>query len=69
METLLHWVMGLGGLVAAVAGGILFFFGDRLAAADQRASRPNAMSPAAQRRFGLIMMLVGIAFILLTFIF
>ena len=68
MEILLIAIMGIGGLMALLAGGALWLFGDRLRAADERAGRNNAkaMTPAAQRRFGMIMTIVGALFVLAT---
>ena len=68
MEVFLILVMGIGGLMALLAGGALVLFGDRMRAADERAGRVNAksMTPAAQRRFGIIMTVVGALFVLAT---
>ena len=72
MEELLKLIMAGGGLVALVAGGWLFLYGDPFRARAERAGRPRpatAMSPAAERRFGLAMAMVGAAFLaLLLFI-
>jgi hypothetical protein len=68
MELLLKFIMGLGGLTALVAGGWLYLFGDPFRAKAEREGRPRpvkAMSPEAERRYGLVMALVGAAFILL----
>jgi hypothetical protein len=69
MESLLIWIMGGGGLVALVAGGWLYLYGDPFRARAERAGGPRppgAMSPAAERRFGLIMAVLGAVFLLLA---
>ncbi|MEG3088060.1 hypothetical protein [Sphingomonas sp. PB4P5] len=71
MVTFLYGMMILGGAVAFIGGLVLLVFGEQLRARDERAGRitDKYPTPQAQRRLAIILTVIGLACLLLAFIF
>ncbi|WP_260599587.1 hypothetical protein [Sphingomonas endolithica] len=71
MVTLLYGMMILGGAIAFIGGGVLLVFGKQMRARDEAAGRITAKypTPQAQRRLAIVITAIGLACLLLAFIF